>query len=105
MTLATHPSRRRSAQSPAVEAAGSGLLAIFQNLRPRLLRFLCARTGDAAEAEDVMQELWPKLAVLDTGPIASPEAYLHKMAANLVLDRARARASAQARASVRRRHQ
>lgn len=69
----------------------AGLEAIYREARGDLLRFLTARTGDAGEAEDVLQELWIKLQTLPGGPVAHGRAYLYRMAQNLVVDRLRAR--------------
>ena len=66
----------------------NGLEAILMANRAALERFLRARCGNAAEAEDLIQELWLKLAGA-TGPVAEPLAYLYRMADNLVLDRRR----------------
>lgn len=68
----------------------AGLAALLEAERGALLRFLAARCGDPAEAEDLLQELWLKAAVTQTGPIANGRAYLFRMANNVVLDRARA---------------
>jgi RNA polymerase sigma-70 factor (ECF subfamily) len=59
--------------------------------RADLRRFLIARTGDAAEADDVLQELWLKARNLQAGPIENGRAYLYRMAQNLVVDRLRER--------------
>ncbi|CAN5421878.1 RNA polymerase sigma factor [soil metagenome] len=67
----------------------SGLRAIYASERVGLLRFLAARTGDLAEAEDIVQELWLKVESIEVGPIANGRAYLFRMAQNLVLDRLR----------------
>lgn len=56
-----------------------------------MLRFLVARTGDRAEAEDVLQELWIRVRSVDAGPLGNGRAYLYRAAQNLVLDGARAR--------------
>lgn len=69
----------------------AGLVAIYDQHRGELLRFLRARTRDPAESEDVVQELWIRLQDLRPGPISNARAYLFQMANNLVLDRARAR--------------
>lgn len=66
-----------------------GLEAVYQQYRAELLRFLTARTGQAAEAEDVMQEMWLRLQGGASGPVAHPRAYLYRMGQNLVLDRRR----------------
>ncbi len=68
----------------------TGLAALYRLHRAELLRFLVARTGDPAEAEDVVQEVWIKIAD-QRGPIANGRAYLFRVAHNLVLDRLRER--------------
>lgn len=76
--------------------ASSGLEAVFLENRERLLRFLAAHgAGDAAE--DLLQELWMRLAATPAGPVGQPLAYLYRAANNLMVDRHRAR-----RAAVRR---
>lgn len=69
--------------------ASGGLSRLYEQHRAEILRFLRARTGDAAEAEDVVQELWFKVRSGDSGPVANGRAYLFRMAHNLVLDRLR----------------
>jgi RNA polymerase sigma-70 factor (ECF subfamily) len=66
-----------------------GLSRLYEEHRAEILRYLRARTGDAAEAEDVLQELWLKLQSGDSGPVANGRAYLYRMAHNLMLDRLR----------------
>jgi RNA polymerase sigma factor (sigma-70 family) len=66
----------------------NGLEAVLMANRQALERFLRARCGNAAEAEDLIQDLWLKLAGV-AGPVAEPLAYLYRMADNLVLDRRR----------------
>jgi RNA polymerase sigma-70 factor (ECF subfamily) len=66
-----------------------GLLAVLEEQRPALRRFLTARTGNESEAEDLLSELWLKANAGATGPIANPASYLFRMANNLVLDRLR----------------
>lgn len=78
-------------------AGDQGLETVYRGSRAELLRFLVARTGDAAEAEDLMQELWIKLRQTQTGPIAHGRAYLFRMAQNLMVDRLRARQRRQRR--------
>ncbi|SDA22631.1 RNA polymerase sigma factor [Sphingomonas sp. NFR15] len=64
---------------------------IYQESRGELLRFLTARVGDRAEAEDLLHDLWLRIQSADAGPIANGRSYLYRAAQNLVLDRARAR--------------
>lgn len=68
-----------------------GLEALYQVYRAELLRFLVARTGDRAEAEDILQEVWIRLHQASVTPVANGRAYLYRMAQNLVIDRVRER--------------
>ena len=66
--------------------------------RANLVRFFAARTGSAAAAEDLVQELYLKIA--GRGGAVEPEApaaLLYRMALNLMLDRARGEARSLAR--------
>jgi len=74
-----------------------GLVRLYEQHRSELLRFLSARTGDPAEAEDIVQELWFRVQAADSGPVANGRAYLFRMAHNLVLDRLRERRRRQQR--------
>ena len=65
----------------------SGLQAILEQNRERLLRFLRAR--GAEDAEDLLQDLWIKVESAPDGPIADPLSYLFRAANNLMLDRRR----------------
>lgn len=77
--------------------AHDGLHAVFMANRATLLRFVRARgAGDAAE--DVLQELWIRIAaVAPAGPIAQPLSYLYRAADNLMRDRYRSERQARAR--------
>ncbi len=57
--------------------------------RREVLRFLTARTGDRAEADDLLQELWIR-ARAHAGPVGDGRSYLYRMAHNLIVDRLRA---------------
>ncbi|MET0239359.1 MAG: RNA polymerase sigma factor [Sphingobium sp.] len=74
----------------------AGLRAIFLANRDRLLRFLAAQ-GAGDEAEDLLQELWFKVAGAAGQPIGQPVSYLFRAANNLMLDRYRSRRQAQKR--------
>jgi RNA polymerase sigma-70 factor (ECF subfamily) len=84
-------------EPPADRRELQGLAAAYDGHRAALLRFLRARTRDAAEAEDIVQELWIRLREVHSGPIANARAYLFQMANNLVLDRERERRRRMAR--------
>lgn len=66
-----------------------GLIGTLGLLRAELRRFLVARTGSEADADDLLSELWIKASTAKTGPIASARSYLFIMANNLLLDRLR----------------
>ena len=73
-----------------------GLQLIFEENREQLLRYLRAHgAGDAAE--DLLQELWMKVATGPSGPVASPKSYLFRAATNLMIDRRRSEAQARRR--------
>lgn len=69
----------------------SSLLTCFIAERKSLVHYLTGRTGCAATADDLLQEAWLKLNRSQaTEPVNNPMAYLHRMAANLAIDSARA---------------
>ncbi len=80
--------------------ARQALVDVWLEVRPALLRFLTARTGSSATAEDLVQDVWLRLQAL-TGEAAAqvrhPQAFLYRMAANLALDGSKAQRRAGAR--------
>lgn len=70
---------------------------LFDHHRAELLRFVTARTGDMAEAEDILQELWLRASAQPAASIEHWRAYLFRAANNLVIDRVRARRRREAR--------
>lgn len=80
-----------------LHGSARGLTGLFELHRGELQRFVSARCRDAVLAEDLMQELWLKIASLNPGPIANGRAYLFRMANNLILDHQRSRQRAMAR--------
>lgn len=71
--------------------SAGGLESIYHLHRAELLRLLCARTGDASEAEDILQDLWLKAHAQQTATLSNSKAYLYRMAQNLLIDRVRER--------------
>lgn len=71
--------------------ADPSLDALYRHHHAELHRFLVARTGDAAEADDVLQEVWIRAGGQPPASIEHWRAYLFRTAHNLVIDRARAR--------------
>jgi RNA polymerase sigma-70 factor (ECF subfamily) len=69
--------------------SGTSLNDEFIRIRATLARYLRAR-GAGDQAEDLVQELWLKIASLPaTTDVAEPSFYLFRMAHNLMLDRRR----------------
>lgn len=78
-------------EKPALtDAAPSELIALYLSRRADLLRFFQARTGSAAAAEDLLQELYIKLSGAPPAEIENGAAYLYRAGLNLLLDKKRA---------------
>jgi RNA polymerase sigma factor (sigma-70 family) len=74
------------------------LMSEYLAMREVLLRFLTARLGEAAAADDVYQELFVRLRAGALPPdIANPRGYLFRMAYNLANEFTRARRRQDAR--------
>jgi len=78
------------------ETQSNGLQRVILNERARLLRFLAAR-GAGDEAEDVLHDLWQRVATLPAQPISDPVSYLFRAAENLMRDRRRSHVSRERR--------
>jgi RNA polymerase sigma-70 factor (ECF subfamily) len=76
------PSERR--------AEGSPLLRAFFDKRENLLLFLAARTRCMATAEDLLQDLYLKLATHDANAdVRAPAALVYRIASNVMIDHLR----------------
>ncbi len=62
------------------DASTSPLMALYLRKRAELVRFFTARTSSAAEAEDVVQDLYLKIARSTEQP-DSPVPYLYRLGA------------------------
>lgn len=78
------------------ERPATTLQSVLLNERARLLRFLAAR-GAADEAEDLLHELWNRVATAPRQPIGDPMSYLFRAAENMVRDLRRSRTSRERR--------
>ncbi len=79
-----------------LEQGLSGLQRTVIAERARLIRFLAAR-GAGDEAEDLLHELWEKVASTGSQPIAEPLSYLFRAAENLLRDVRRSKTSRERR--------
>ncbi len=62
---------------------------LHRRFRPALMAYFLRRVASHADAEDLTQEVFLRIARTDMGPLDSTEGYLFKVAANLLRDRAR----------------
>ncbi|WP_301950668.1 RNA polymerase sigma factor [Sphingorhabdus sp. EL138] len=67
----------------------SEIACVFLAKRAVIKGFLSSRLGNAADAEDVLQDLWLKIDRLKIGPVDDPLSYLFRMAQNAAYDRRR----------------
>jgi RNA polymerase sigma factor (sigma-70 family) len=75
---------------PDRRAEGNLLLETFLEKRENLVLFLAARLRSASEAEDLVQDLYLKVAAIPPGgDVRAPAALLYRMAANLMVDHVR----------------
>lgn len=79
----SRPSERPADHTPLAQA--------FFEKRENLLLFLAARTRCMATAEDLLQDLYLKVAAVaaDDGDVRAPSALLYRMATNLLVDHVR----------------
>lgn len=67
-------------------ALSGDLLALSSRLRPALLAFFQRRLRDPSQAEDLTQDLFCRLAAGPPHVVDNPEAYIFRIAANLIND-------------------
>jgi RNA polymerase sigma-70 factor (ECF subfamily) len=65
------------------------LVALYLQKRPELVRFFTARTGSAAEAEDIVQDIYLKVSRATETEVANGAAWLYRLGSNVLLDRVR----------------
>jgi RNA polymerase sigma-70 factor (ECF subfamily) len=79
-----------SSGSSPIRAEDSPLARAFLEKRENLLLFFAARTRSMAAAEDLVQDLYLKVAAIDpAAEVRTPVPMLYRMAANLMVDQAR----------------
>lgn len=67
----------------------STLVALYLEKRPDLIRFFTARTGSAAEAEDIVQDMYLKVSRAGDAEVSNGVAWLYRLGSNVLLDRVR----------------
>jgi RNA polymerase sigma factor (sigma-70 family) len=84
--------------SMAPRGPADPLLEEYLRRRGAIVRFLAARAGSLAAAEDLAQELYLRLAAREpSAEVGNASALLYRMAINLMLDRARGETRSAAR--------
>ncbi len=100
--LGQEPEPVAAGDRPA-EACDLSLDALYRAHSPSLLRFLSRRTASAEDASDLLQETFSRLVRLGGARplrLDRPEAYLRRVAGNLLFDRARSAARSSAHLHV-----
>lgn len=70
--------------------ARSALLAAYLERRADLVRFFTLRLKSAAAAEDLVQDIYLRIAAVEPGvDVHNPAGYLYRLGTNLMLDRIR----------------
>lgn len=75
----------------------SALMRLYLEKRSDLIRFFTVRTGSAAEAEDIVQDMGVKLSGIDDRAIENPAGFLYRLGSNVMLDRVRSGRRSRAR--------
>jgi len=88
------------------DTAPTPLMRAYLEKRDELTRFFTTRLGSTAAAEDLVQDIFLKVAATSPdAPVRNPGAYLYRLGSNLMLDNLRAGRRALARDSDWRRHE
>ncbi|MBS0298012.1 MAG: RNA polymerase sigma factor [Proteobacteria bacterium] len=73
----------------APPSGASVLVALYLEKRADLVRFFTARTGSAAEAEDIVQDMYLKVSRAEGADVSNGVAWLYRLGSNVLLDRVR----------------
>jgi RNA polymerase sigma-70 factor (ECF subfamily) len=71
------------------ERANDAIVLLGRRYRPALMAFFVRRIQNPAEAEDLTQEVLVRLMEMSSDEVKSPDAYIFRIAANLLRDRYR----------------
>jgi len=75
---------------PLARQGNTALIQVYLERRQDLLRFFTLRLRSAAGAEDLVQEIYLRLASLEADTeVSNPVSYLYRLGSNLMLDRLR----------------
>lgn len=88
---------RRSAFAVLVDSGAHPLLKTYLERRDDLVRYFRVRLRSEEAAEDLVQDIFLKIAAPPAEPIENPAAYLYRLGSNLMLDRIKQQRRAGAR--------
>lgn len=71
---------------PAGATPQHDLSALMERMRPALMAFFVRRLGDPVQAEDLMQDLFIRMATMTNPATNNPEGYIFQAAGNLLRD-------------------
>jgi DNA-directed RNA polymerase specialized sigma24 family protein len=74
---------------PAGAMPGRDLSAVMERMRPALMAFFVRRLSDPVQAEDLIQDLFIRMATMRGPATDNPEGYIFQAAANLLRDQYR----------------
>jgi RNA polymerase sigma-70 factor (ECF subfamily) len=84
------PEGAGSAAERIATDAGSALLAAYLDRRSDLVRFFAMRLSSPAAAEDLVQDIYLRIVVVERGvEVRNAAGYLYRLGTNLMLDRIR----------------
>lgn len=89
--LRTNPARRPSFRGIAVMTGNAVLQGLLLDMREELTRFALSRQCNPGEVDDLLQDLYLKLASDKLRSVENPRAYLYQMTNNLILHKRRGR--------------
>lgn len=74
---------------PALPQGGQNVVLTIKEYGKRLFSFIRSRVKTDEDAEDILQDIWYQLTMLDSGPVEQLGAWLYRVAQNKIIDRYR----------------
>jgi len=74
---------------PALPQSSQNIIETVKEYGKRLFGFIRNRVNTNEDAEDILQDVWYQLTLLDNGPVEQLGAWLYRVAQNKIIDRYR----------------
>lgn len=74
---------------PALPLGSQNVIETVKEYGKRLFGFIRTRVNTNEDAEDILQDVWYQLTLLDNGPVEQLGAWLYRVAQNKIIDRYR----------------